>query len=206
MKFVSLDIETTSSDPWSCAPLMVSMVVADTDDDTPVGKLPHKTLVVNPWASDVEDEFTVAPMAMAMNAWLLATIESSRGVPVQKIIELCGESTATRVSSFPVISLNDLDDELSAFLLLHFPKGRITVAGKNVGAFDAQIVKRWCPSTHAMLKYSHLDVGSMAYESKLDSSVPSLKTIAERLSIKYDAHDAYGDAKAVIEVIRKLTK
>lgn len=217
MKYISLDLETTGSNPWTCAPLMVSMVLEDTTVNAPVDQLPHATFVVDPWAKDVDDdlEFITEPTAMLMNGWLLAKIEHARGMRWDKLQGLCGQEVGDAVIKrarmiscpAPVISLTAMDDELYAFLVrCGFRDEKVTVAGKNVGGFDAQILKRLCPQTFDAFHYSYLDVGSMGWDPSQDSKVPSLQKLAERHGIQYDAHDAYGDAKAVIELIRRIKK
>src|SRR5581483_3412746 len=128
MKYVSLDLETTSLQPKPDHILMVSMVVEDTSSPiVPVEELPHFTCFVNPGRIQGE------AYALGMNGWILDYI-SGRKKDAPYPVLLADYYTAREEGKA------NWEEAASEFLDLHFGKEKITVAGKNVASFDLKFL------------------------------------------------------------------
>lgn len=178
MKYVSLDLETTSLIPDKRHILMVSMVVEDTDLEIPVEELPHFTCFLK-W-----HEIQGQAYALAMNSWILDYVSG-------------------RVKNPPYAVLDGFMWESNGyeFLRQHFAKSdKITVAGKNVGTFDLNFLPFMI---REQFRHRVLDPGSLFFDPKIDSEVPNFAECKRRAGITTPvAHDAREDAMDVIRLLR----
>lgn len=92
---------------------------------------------------------------------------------------------------------------LAGFIKENFNTEKVVVAGKNFYGFDWQFMKQ-LPGMKEMVKLHHrsLDPGIL-YMNASDSVPPSLDECLKRAGFNEEIqHDAVGDAKAVIKVLR----
>ena len=179
MKYVSLDLETTSLDPSPSHILMVSMVVEDTKNILPLEQLPHFTCFVRP-----DGPIVGAPMALWMNGWILKLLaEKEPKAP------------------FPIYNENDWWILANDFITHHFGYGVKTVAaGKNVAGFDLKFLPE-----RVKERFHHrvIDPGSMFLDWALDEVPPDSKLCKERAGLEgIVTHNAYEDAIDIIRILR----
>lgn len=179
MKYFSIDLETTGLDPEKDQVLMFSGIVEDTEKLLPLNELPHITFIID------YERIEGHPFALHMNAWIL---------------KLMKDKEQTR---YPVYSSKGrFKSELVSFLTEHFGAEAITLAGKNVGNFDWQFIKKWFGETGIRIRHKMIDPGSVFFNSKEKAlfSLPEIKGLCgldESVT-----HDAYDDALDVIKVLR----
>ena len=199
MKYISLDLETTSLIPNPNHIIMASMIVDDTDPNselggTPAENLPHFTAFVKQYDETGENYHGQAG-AMAMNAWIFKILSDSKETPPYPI-----HQNRER----PDNKLRSFEEAACSFINEHFRGadgkfGRATLAGKNVMGFDLQFLP---PKLKSKFRHRAIDVGTLMWLPS-DELIPDLKTCKERCNINTPvAHDAYQDALDVIRVIR----
>lgn len=183
MKYVSLDLETTSLIPNPENILQVSMVVEDTSKpEVPVEDLPHLTFFVK------RDVIIGEAYALAMNSWIL-DILSGRTVPEKA----------------PLIYKNNAWVSVARdFLDEHFGGKRATLAGKNVASFDLQFLPK---EIKDKFKHKVLDPGTLYINWETDKESPNFETCKRRAGLDPKvAHDALEDARDVIRLFRAYIK
>lgn len=187
MKYLSLDIETTSliADPSHI--LQVSMVVENTKECTQVEDLPHFTCFVR------QSEIKGQAYALSMNGWILDILSGRSKEPT---------------CLYPILSANPHDDnywvqEALDFLGEHFGDKRITVAGKNVAGFDIPFLP-----FPLRRRFGHrvLDPGTLYVDWSIDTQVPTFELCKERAALPDITvkHDAREDAMDVIRLLRRF--
>lgn len=184
MKYLSIDIETTGLLPLTHQIIMISAVVEDTFVNTDVEYLPHFTRYVK------HEQYIGEAKALSMNYWIFDEILSDKPM-------------------FPVVSQELMYEEFQIFVEEHFSK-KVMLAGKNVGSFDLQFIKQYCPWDNEALvnKFSHriLDVGPYCMKSD-DEEILNLSDLLLRYKLgKASSHNAQDDARDVIRVIRARNK
>jgi len=190
MKYVSLDIETTSLSPSPNNILMISMIVEDTENLVPLEKLPHFTCFIK------VDSIQGTPYALGMNGWILDII-SGRKENTTPYLVLPQYSNGGEIVQTAHIS--GWEEVALKFLNEHFGKDRITLAGKNVGSFDLQFLPHKLKNR---FRHRCIDPGSIFLDWKNDT-LPSLGDIKKELELGEEvAHDAYEDALDVIKILR----
>lgn len=195
MKYVSLDLETTSLKPSPDHILMVSLVVEDTSDILPLDQLPHFTCFVKQKEPIQGDLF-----ALGMNGWILDAISGrvkNEKYPIYTAYPATKNDRSQECHSIL------WTDRAKAFLQKHFSDGkRITVAGKNVAGFDMPFLPE---DFRKMFKHKVIDPGTLFVDWKNDDQVPGLEQCKERAGLpKEVSHDAYEDALDVIAILRKF--
>lgn len=177
MKYISLDLETTGTNPDRDQILQISMVLEDTSKpEVAVEELPHFTAFLK------HERIEGSAYALGMNGWILDII-SGRSKEIPK---------------YPVLDL--WIEEALAFIDLHFGKENASIAGKNVGTFDLQFLP-WI--IRKRIKYRVMDVGPLFTDFANDKWIPDLTTCKKRAGIDTPvAHDAREDALDVIRLIR----
>lgn len=183
MKYLALDVETTGLDPNLDQLLMASFIIADTEDDqTPVEHLPTLTLT-----------FKHERISFASSAFPI--VDALSFMPAYK--ELMNTESA--------IPLEFGIQKLHEFLSLHnMVDKKITLAGKNVMAFDIKFLAQMQFDT-IQIHYRILEP-AMLFTRSSDTVVPDLKTCCERADIPYaltSSHSAWYDASLVIRLLRK---
>lgn len=186
MKYISLDLETSSLQPSPDHILQVSMVVEDTEQpEVPVEDLPHFTCFVN--HADIKGQ----AYALGMNGWILDIISGRK------------ENT----TDYPIYAADERHrdywiDHALEFLDHHFSTAKITVAGKNVAGFDIPFLTKEL-SRH--FRHRVLDPGPLFVDWAKDESVPDFKTCKERAGMSGEVvHCAREDAMEVITMLRRF--
>lgn len=181
MKYVSLDLETTCiEDKRPENILMISMVVEDPRNLVPTDMLPHFTCFVK--ASTLSGE----PYALAMNGWILDIISGRK----------------VNTTNYPILSKEEWIKEADAFLVHHFgeSKGKIPLAGKNVGTFDLGFLPE---SLKKRFSYKIIDPAMKFTDLLNDDKVANLETCKVKAGLPpVVVHDAREDAIDVINVLR----
>lgn len=186
--YLSLDIETTSLDA-ATGQIIEFAAVAETGDWTaPVAALPHLHLFVE------HDRLTGDPVALAMNARVLAELAKPRG-----------ERSARSVG------VGSLAGYLAGFIDAHFPARHgkppaVTLAGKNVATFDWPFLKNlpdWDHYHARRFRHRVIDPGVLWMDPAADAKVPDTRECCRRAGVSADGlHSALEDARRVIELVR----
>jgi len=127
MRFVSIDIETTSIEPHRGQILSVGAVLSDLADDRSISQF-YQTIQHERLVGDLS--------AILMNSDLLRQIESGYGNPVS------------------IINAYYL---FSDWLQQHGVEGRLVAAGKNVASFDLAWLRHHCRPWADRFHYRTLD-------------------------------------------------
>lgn len=179
MKYVALDLETTSLNHDPDYVLQISMVVEDSSrPEIPVHELPHYTRFIN------SELIQGQPYALAMNSWILDYLSGRKKNP-----------------PYPIVDRWHWPTEAIAFLRQHLPETpKMTVAGKNVAGFDL----RFLPfEVLDCFRHRVIDVGPLFIDWTSDTLVPDLATCKRRAGVDTPvAHDAREDAMDVIRLLR----
>lgn len=179
MRYLSLDLETTSLVPDENNILQMSFVLEDTSDPTrPVQTLDNFTCFIK------QDEIKGQPYALAMNAWILDIIS--------------GRSEG----KYPILSKEDAFRHLKIWLIHHFGNSKPVLAGKNVGTFDFQFLPK---DIQRLFSRRFIDPGPMLIDWHNDEVPPGLTECLRRSGINTEVtHDARQDAIDVIEILRRF--
>jgi oligoribonuclease len=190
MRYVSLDLETSGSDPLRHQVLELAAVVEDTrrTATTPLAELPAFRRALR------YRELTGTPGALALNNRLL--------------IELADKTKATAPDICPP---EDVLPQLREFLLANGFKPdkkdcvSITLAGKNVGTFDLLFLRE-LPGWGTLVKAEPavLDPAAFYLNWHKDSRLPSLLICQARYgdAEPHVAHEALADALEVVRLLR----
>ena len=186
MRYLSVDIETTGLSPSNHQIIEFAAVLEDTSNNTPVDKLPcwvtyfdHPQLLCDPYC-----------------------------VANFKLSEIISKTLAIKKGATPGNIVNT-DSFAKAFLTWVTGLGllaagqRLTFAGKNVGAFDIQFLRRLYDFDR-LIPYNHryLDP-AVLYVSEEDAALPDMSECLKRAGLHYPvAHTALADARDVIRLFR----
>ncbi len=178
MKYVSLDLETSSLEPKPEHILQISAVVEDTENLVAIEELPHFTCFVT------HKIITGQPYALGMNGWILDYISGRK-----------------EDSPYLVLEKDTAFGNLELFLVRHFGLNtRPLVAGKNVAMFDLQFFPKQIKD---LFGHRTIDPAMLYMNWQTDLKPPSLIQCKERAGIPGDvAHDALEDARDIIRVLR----
>ncbi len=188
MRYVSLDLETSGSDPVRHQVLELAAVVEDTKRPRPLEELPAFRRLLT------HAEIGGTPGALVLNARLLAELaDPALGPPAER----CPPA--------------EVLPQLRAFLLAQGfrpdPKDRVrfVLAGKNVAVFDLLFLQR-LPGWGTIIKSEPavIDPALLYLNWRKDSRLPSL-AIAKTRALLPDAtvaHEALADALDVVRLLR----
>ena len=194
MRYVSLDLETSGSDPLRHQVLELAAVVEDTRRTaaTPLAELPAFRRALR------YKEVTGTPGALALNARLL--------------VELADKS---RADAPDICQPEEVLPQLREFLLTHGFKTdkkdcvSITLAGKNVGTFDLLFLRQ-LPGWGTLVKAEPavLDPAAFYLNWHKDSRLPSMLICQARAgdAEPHVAHEALADALEVVRLLRPFYK
>lgn len=187
MKYLAIDIETLGLNPKSDSILEIAGVFDDLNNQKPIGEL-------NKFSYYVRNEQLVgSEFALNMH------IKSG----------LWGKYT-----SGPKFSLNSIITEIKlraqeyfSFTIGIVSNVRCNLAGKNIGAFDCQFLKRDEDFDRFLdINCSHrfLDPTILFSDLKNDASLPNLKECRKRAGLpeKETAHIALDDCFDIVELMR----
>jgi len=190
MRYVSLDLETSGSDPLRHQVLELAAVVEDTrrTASTPLTELPSFRRALR------HPEITGTAGALALNARLLEELADK-----------------TKAAAPDICTPAEVLPQLRAFLLAHGfkadAKDRVsfTIAGKNIGVFDIPFLRQlpgW--GTIIRAEPAVLDPASFYLNWHKDSRLPSMLICQARSGIPepHVAHEALADALEVVRLLR----
>lgn len=188
MKYISLDIETTSLIPYPDHVLEIAMVLEDSTKPQPVENLPTYHSYV--YKEDLGGQL----YALHMNAGILGMLASL--TKTQK--ELVGKGGSVPAPNGAQIQLEgDMWDSLNLWLQNARESNnnkRLVLAGKNVRAFDYLFLPR---KIQDHFLHRSIDVGSVYLDWSKDAP-PSMRDILG----EDPPHTALADARAVISMLR----
>ena len=194
MKYLSLDLETTSLDPVNGQILQLACVVDDLLDPKPLDELPRLNVFIH------HDEIKGQSFALQMNSWILEILAETEPLPEGAIM-----SNMLQISSGVYTDDNGniahTNNPVLDFLYRNFGGmgEKITVAGKNVAGFDIPFLPK--PISSCFL-HRVLDIGPL-YMEKEDVKIPDMATCLVRAGIdKSVTHCALDDAFQVVKLIR----
>lgn len=179
MRYLSLDIETSSLTPSNGQILSIGAVIVDTETDYFANNLPafYKEVCL-------EKGLQGEPIAIKINKDLITR-------------NLVREDNKVQVEDEEALLL-----EFGLFIKNYFGEDKVTVAGKNVQGFDIPFIKDKLGLYGLDFYNFHhrvLDIGSLFYLPS-DTNIPDLKTCLQRAGItKEIAHNALEDAVDVVE-------
>ena len=186
MRYLSLDLETSGSNPSRHQILELAAVVEDSRHPLPLAELPAFRRVVR------HPEYAGTAGAIALNARLFQELAQKTPNP-----ELCGPA--------------ELLPQLREFLLLHgFRADRkdcvaVTMAGKNIGVFDLGFLKE-LPGYGILVRAepAMLDPAAFYLNWHKDSRLPSMSICKARAQFddREVAHEALADALDVVRLLR----
>ncbi|MCR5887849.1 hypothetical protein LRS06_08665 [Hymenobacter sp. J193] len=186
MRYLSLDLETSGSNPQRHQILELAAVVEDTRQLRPLAELPAFRRVVR------HQEYVGTAGALALNARLLAELARKEPNP-----ELCKPA--------------ELLPQLRAFLLAHGFKTdkhdcvAVTMAGKNIAVFDLGFLRE-LPGYGTLVRAepAMLDPAAFYLNWRKDTRLPTMQTCKARAGFEDDtvAHQALADALDVVQLLR----
>jgi oligoribonuclease len=185
MRYVSLDLETSGSNPDRHQILELAAVVEDSRQLLPLAELPTFRRVVR------HPEYVGTAGAIALNARLFEELAQKTPNP-----ELCTPA--------------ELLPQLRAFLLAQGFKTdkkdcvAVTMAGKNIAVFDLGFLKE-LPGYGTLMRAepAMLDPAAFYLNWRKDSRLPSMSICKARAGLGRDvAHEALADALDVVSLLR----
>lgn len=185
MRYISIDVETTGLDPIKNQLLEVGAVLEDTMVDCPIDELSTFRALIP------HDSYFINSYCMRLHVELFKELDDAA--------EKLGSSNLWCVNdSLYYCKPEMLEDCFQAWLA---SDDKITAAGKNFYGFDHKFITPWLPN----IKFRHRALDPvMYYIRKEDEEPPNLATCCQRAGIELkNHHTAVGDAKTVIELIRK---
>ena len=178
MKYLSLDLETTSLNPSPNNILMLSAVVEDTKNIKPLYDLPNFTCYIK------HEEITGSAYALSMNHWILDII------------------SGRAITEFRIYDENEWQNHFKEFCRLHFGNKKITLAGKNVAGFDFQFLPK---DVQKLFRHRCIDPSILYVDWDNDTTLPDMASCLKRAELPYPIqHHAYEDALYVIGLLRKF--
>jgi len=183
MKYVAIDIETTGLDPETCQVLQIGAVIEDTGENVPIDDLPTFMAYI------AHEDFRGSAYALHMNSNILGIIAEGGDrvmLPIHAVYEF---------QQWLIKNGYEKDAE---------GKVRFLAAGKNVGSFDEQFLKKM-PIWNDILHMSHekIDPAMLFVDWSEDEKPPNLQTCLQKAGIDdVVTHDAVEDAQQVIKLIR----
>jgi len=201
MIYLSIDIETTGLKACKNQLLEVGVVIEDMTRDLPVSNLPSfRAVIIEP-----AGEYNIGPYVMRMHQQLFEEIEAFDKTKFADRGFFYEAETDQRVGVYCLA--DKLQQCLVAWLKRHNPytaKGKLVPAGKNFYGFDYTFLQPVLPD----VRFHHRCLDPVMYYLKgTDRKPPDLQLCCERADLKMtDYHTAVGDARMVIELIRRGTK
>ncbi|RSK49476.1 3'-5' exonuclease [Hymenobacter rigui] len=186
MRYISLDLETSGSNPQRHQILELAAVVEDTRHLLPLPELPAFRRVVR------HPELVGTAGALALNAGLLRELARKEPNP-----ELC--------------TPEELLPQLREFLLAHgFKPDKkdcvpVTMAGKNIAVFDLGFLRE-LPGYGSLIRAepAMLDPAAFYLNWRKDTRLPTMQICKARAGFEDDtvAHQALADALDVVQLLR----
>ena len=190
MHYVSIDLETTGTNPDRNQIIEFGAVIENTNKNTPLEDLPRfKRIIKHP-------EYIGQAFALELNARIFKELVNPTGAA-----QICKpEELAEAFKSFLVNNGFDLDKQGYV---------RLVAAGKNFGNFDLQFLNN-LPQWREHIRISHkiLDPAMYYIDFSRDHELPSLEECKIRAGLEETTvtHDALDDALDVIKLLRQQYK
>lgn len=185
MNYVSVDLETTGTDPENCQILELAAVIDDFV--SPLDKRPrfHAYLY--------HEQVTGHPRAMAMNAAILDIIASKQHPDI-----VYGERNLCKAFARFLFDNGVINMDVVNYTMLE----QATAAGKNFGTFDLPFLQKldgYKPWFHRRV----LDPGVLYFNPKTDDVPPATDECCRRAGLaQRTKHEAMDDALIVCELLR----
>ena len=175
--YISIDIETTGTDPERHQILEIAAVYNQQGVD--VMSCPHFQALVDP------GEIIGDPYALVMNTRLLEYIANGEG-------------------DLPSVAVSNLMGWLDV-IQCDFEVGRFHLIGKNVGSFDLQFLKRMPCWDKDYFSHRHLEVGSLfSTPEGIEGQSVLRASILAGSKIEGEPHEALYDARVSLELARRF--
>tara|TARA_R110000772_G_scaffold68118_4_gene150928 strand:+ start:19146 stop:19751 length:606 start_codon:yes stop_codon:yes gene_type:complete len=195
MKYLAIDIETTSIKPEDGQILSFAAVLEDTSSIKPIKELPSFYCVFR--YSKIKGE----PYALNMNKGLIEKISEDKDLDLFNI-----DNFNSRFNTFLLGNgLSHLNKGNFTSVLPPYKKVKLQAAGKNISSFDIPWIVNKIPGFSDYFQFNHrsLDVGSVMVDFKNDHWIPNLLECKKRAGVKGEVtHNALEDCYDVIEVLR----
>lgn len=200
MLYVSVDIETTGTDPQTDQILSIGAIIEDTDKKLDFESIPKFHGII------AHKKIIGSPYALIMNYDILQIINDwnseERMIKKDKIAKYYNVEIGLEKN---IMSM------FVAFLFKNFniKDKKIVFAGKNFGSFDLQFIKNSCERHNIKFEelnysYKYLEPGNMYVDFKNDKEIPSLSKCKTRIGMdKNIKHDAISDSWDIIQLLRK---
>ncbi|WP_225000144.1 3'-5' exonuclease [Cesiribacter sp. SM1] len=190
MRYLSIDLETTGSDPLTCQIIEFAAVLEDTEKpEVPVEELPYLRLAVH------YEILCGNVAALAMNARLLQEIadaEQKNNLPPDHC--QAGEVLARFAEFLDAHQVNR--------------KRALLAAGKNFASFDLPFIHN-LPGYGELLKISNavIDPALLYLDWHNDRKLPNMSTCKERAGLSdIVSHQALDDARDIVRLLRPFYK
>jgi oligoribonuclease len=187
MYICSIDIETTGLNPET-SDIVEFGAVMDGCNGSSIDALPvFHAYILPPTTANL---YRGEPYALSMHSTIFKRI-------------------ATKEVGYTYLHPIDLPFQFDQWLSKVLPKQKkhLTLAGKNVGSFDIQFLKRLNGWTDLKLSHRYMDVGPLFFDPTKDEVIPDLNTCLKRCNITETVnHTALDDAKQVLKVLRHYYK
>lgn len=177
--YFSIDIETTGLNPDTCQVIEIGAIYED-GKGTPLCELPrfHGYIMNTPLVGE--------PYALSMHPKILRRI-------------------AIREDGYNYYTPNMIVPSLHCWIR-SFTHDKITIAGKNFGAFDLQFLRKLPEWDKVEYHHRYLDPGNLYWQPN-DNMPPSTEECMRRAGLVPQVmHTALADAEVVIELIRKVER
>ena len=190
MKYVSIDIETTGLSPVDNQMIEIGLVSEDSAPPRPVDMLPRRRVLVP------AKQYQINTYCMNLHRMLFETLDT---VDWEKLTSE-GSYRASPKTYFSTPEC--IESVIGPWLRKNMnQKSKFVVAGKNFYGFDYNFLRPWLPN----VRFHHraLDPCTLYLEPK-DDVPPDLATCCKRAGLEIEGyHTAVGDAKTVIELLRR---
>jgi oligoribonuclease (3'-5' exoribonuclease) len=175
--YISIDIETTGTDPERHQVLEIAAVYNRQEVD--VMNCPRFQRIIDP------GEIIGTSFALNMNARILACLASGGGHDPRNAMD----------------DLMDWVDDLQR----DFGIKQFHLIGKNVGAFDLQFLKRMPGWGEEYFSYRHMEIGSIfSTPEGISGQSELLCAVAADAKIEGSPHEALYDARVSLELARRF--
>lgn len=198
MKYFSIDIETTGTNPELDQILSIGIIFEDTSLKLPFEDIPKLHLYL------LHDRISGNPFSFDMNQKIINVIANYKNYKNKEITEILNQGIT-------VVESDEAWFYLQTFIIKHIgeyftsPKRYyINVAGKNFGTFDKLFLDKIKVEDKIRFRQGILDPGISFIDWDKDERVPSLSECKERNGDEPKVeHDAIFDAWDVINLLRK---
>lgn len=184
MKYISIDIETTGLSPDNCDIVEFGAIFEDTEKQKDISQLPMFHTYILP-DRNKQHQYWGEPYALSMHSTIFKRI-------------------ATQEKGYLYMTAGEMVANFTKWVDKLVGKERITFAGKNVGSFDIQFLKKLPGWSDIMQYHRYIDPGMLYLNPKTDKAVPSLEECLKRAKADIIVtHTALDDARCVIAVLRE---